>query len=229
MRILGLIAAVSAALVFAYFRILRPWHSRWGASEEEVDKPLPGDELIPEPRFQSTRAITIDAPPEEVWPWLVQLGYGRGGFYSYDFLENAFTRLFGMDAHYKSIDEIRPELQNLRVGDFVPAAPQKEQEGEPSNKIGWTVKLLEPPWLMVLENWGAFVLEPVEGRRTRLIVRTRGGKSRKDAAAYLPWELPHFIMERRMLYGIKERVERAAAEKREVGKVVQPEAQTAFR
>ena len=213
MRILALIAAAGAAVAFAYFRLLRQWHSRWGASEEEVDKPLPGDELIPEPRFQTTRAITIDAPPKEVWPWLVQLGYGRGGFYSYDFLENAFTRVFGMDAHYKSIDEIRPELQSLREGDFVPAAPQKQEGAEQVNKMGWTVKRLEPPRLMVLEGWGAFVLEPLEGGRTRLIVRTRGGKSRKEAAAYLPWELPHFIMERRMLYGIKERVERAAAEK----------------
>jgi hypothetical protein len=221
MRILALFVATAAAVSFAYFRLLRPWHSRWGASEVEVDKPLPGDELITEPRFQSTRAITIHAPPEDVWPWLVQIGYGRGGFYSYDVLENAFTRLFGLDAHYKSIDEIRPELQTLRVDDFVPAAPQKQQDGEQANKIGWTVKRLESPRLMVLENWGSFVLEPAEGGRTRLIVRTRGGRTRKDAAAYLPWELPHFIMERKMLYGIKERAERLAAKKRQPGNVMQ--------
>jgi hypothetical protein len=182
---------------------------------------MPGDELTPEPRFQSTRAITIDAPPEDVWPWLVQLGYGRGGFYSYDILENAFTRLFGMDAHYQSIDEIRPELQTLRVGDFVPAAPREWREGKYADKVGWTVKRLEAPRVMALENWGAFVLEPLDGERTRLIVRTRGGRRRRDTVAYLPWEVPHFIMERKMLYGIKERAERRAAGRREAGAAVQ--------
>jgi hypothetical protein len=216
MRILALFIAAAAAISVTYFRLLRPWHSRWGASEEEIEKPLPGDELAPEPQFQSTRAITIEAPPGDVWPWLVQLGYGRGGFYSYDIFENAFARLFRMDARYKSIDEIRPELQTLRVGDFVPAAPREWREGKYADKIGWTVKRLEAPRVMVLENWGAFVLEPLDGQRTRLIVRTRGGKTRKDAVGYLPWELPHFIMERKMLYGIKERAERLATEKQQV-------------
>jgi len=97
------ITAIAAAVAAAYVLVVRPWYLRWGASEDEVRKPLPGDELVLQPKIQSTRAVTIDAPVEDVWPWLVQLGYGRGGFYSYDLLENAFTRGLGMHAHYESL------------------------------------------------------------------------------------------------------------------------------
>jgi hypothetical protein len=79
----------------AYWFGLRPWHIRWGATDDELARPLPGDEIVPRPRKWSTRAITIDAPAEVVWPWLVQIGQGRGGLYSYDWLEN----LAGCDIH----------------------------------------------------------------------------------------------------------------------------------
>jgi hypothetical protein len=214
MRYVALIAAFMAAVSFMYVRVLRRRHKRWGATVAEAQKPLPGDELVPAPRLQSTRAVTINAPPEQVWPWLVQMGYGRGGFYSYDLLENAFTRLFGMKAHYRSADEILPEHQKLRKGDFIASAPQDWRGGKYADKMGWTVKRLEAPKLMALENWGAFILEPMEGGRTRLIARTRAGQTWKDALLYAPIDLPHFIMERGMLLGIKKRAERLAMQQR---------------
>lgn len=200
--------AIAAALAAAYVLVVRPWYLRWGANEDEVKKPLPGDELVPDPKIQSTRAVTIDAPPEAVWPWLVQLGYGRAGFYSYDFLENAFTRAVGMQSRYRSLDRVVPELQDLHEGDFIASAPLDWKEGKYADKMGWAVARLDPPHLMVLRNWGAFILEPLEGDRTRFIVRTRGGHTWKDILGNIAWELPHFIMERRMLLGIKERAER---------------------
>jgi hypothetical protein len=213
MRAIALIGAAVAALSFAYIRYFRRWHKHWGASAEEVQKQLPGDELVPKPRLESTRAVTIDAPPKDVWPWLVQLGYGRGGFYSYDVLENMFGRLAGMHPNYKSADRIMPEFQRLREGDFIASAPPEWRDGKYANKMGWTVKRLEAPRVMVLENWGSFVLEPMEGgSKTRLIARTRTGQSVKDGIMYLPWDLPHFIMERGMLLGIKKRAEEAAQE-----------------
>jgi hypothetical protein len=144
----------------------------------------------------------------------VQLGYGRGGFYSYDLLENLATRAVGMKSHYKSADRIVPELQRLREGDFIASAPQDWRDGKYADKMGWTVKRLEAPRVLALENWGAFVLEPIEGgRRTRLIARTRSGRTWKDVAMWGPWDLPHFVMERGMLLGIKKRAEKLAAER----------------
>jgi hypothetical protein len=216
------------ALIFGYARFFRPWMLRWGATQEEVEKNLPGDELVREPRIESTRAVTIDAPPENVWPWLVQMGYGRGGFYSYDSLENAFTRLLGMHAHYHSTDRIVPELQYLEEGDFIDAAPPPRRLpkrvsrivsplsailGRPvPQRFAWRVARLDRGRALVLEDWGAFVLEPVDNRTTRLIARTRGRGSPTVNA--VTWELPHFIMERRMLLGIKQRAEALAPEGR---------------
>jgi hypothetical protein len=213
MRPLALIAAAVAGASFLYLRFRRR-HSRWGATQDEVRKELPGDELVPKPKVQSTRAVTIDAAPQDVWPWLVQIGYGRGGFYSYDIFENLFAKLTRMRANYKSVDEILPEFQKLRKGDFVPSAPQDWRGGKYADKLGWRVTRLEAPRVMALENWGAFVLEPLEDGRTRLIARTRSGRTWKDALMYLPWDVPHFIMERKMLLGIKKRAERLSQQKR---------------
>ena len=102
----GICATAAAAL--AYKSYVRPWHLRWGATDDEVNETLPGDGIKWNAKVQATHAISIDAPVQEVWRWLVQIGQGRGGFFSYDWLEN----MCGLEIH--NIDEIRPDLQELR-------------------------------------------------------------------------------------------------------------------
>lgn len=191
---------MGALAPWVYALAVRPWLVRWGASDDEVRRPLPGDDVVPEPAAQSTRAVTIHAPAAEVWKWLVQIGQGRAGFYSYDWLEN----LAGIDIH--SADRIEPAWQSLAEGDFVRAAP-----GQRIPDAGWTVAALEPERALVLRGWGAFVLDPIDDHTTRLIARSRmPGRPALLAALRnaMTWELPHFIMERKMLLGIKERAER---------------------
>ena len=221
-RILRALAAVGALAPWAYLLIVRPWHIKWGATDEDVRKGLPGDGLVPHPALESTRAVTILAPAEEVWRWLVQLGQDRGGFYSYDRLEN----LAGADIH--NVDRIVPEMQHLKVGDFVPMAPV--EWGVPMG--GFTVVRIEPGRAVVWrQGWPndlvkmsssevqergtwAFVLEEVDEGTTRLLLRERSGlkpRMRDVLFNYLLIERQHFIMERRMLLGIKERAEMALA------------------
>jgi hypothetical protein len=212
-----------ALLPWAYLLFVRPWHSRWGATKEEARRSLAYDHFIPRPLAQTTRAITIDVPPEEVWRWLMQLGVGRGGLYSYDWLEN----LANLDVH--SAEEIVPELQNLKIGDLVRLAP----EGMGA-EAGWRVAVMDPGRTLVLHqpadsesgrpldrddpslgnyygwNW-AFVLEETDGGGTRLIVRSRvDGRPRSLIKAFyvMLLEFPHFVMERGMLKGIKKRAQR---------------------
>src|SRR5215207_9703255 len=114
-------AAAGAAVIgsaAAYLLAIRRWQLRWGATDEEVDATLAGDHLIANPDLMSTRVITVHAPADQVWPWIAQLGQGRGGFYSYDALEN----LVGCDIH--SADRVVPQWQDLKVGDQVKLAPE---------------------------------------------------------------------------------------------------------
>jgi hypothetical protein len=192
-----------AALLAGYLRLLRPWHLRWGASAEEVAMPLTGDELVAAPTLVSTRAVTIAARPGAVWPWLVQIGQGRGGFYTYDWIEN----LIGLDIH--SAERVLREHQQLAVGDTVSLG---------ADGVGLVVEAIAPERHLVLRelegNWSwAFVLEP-EGAGRRLIVRDRwtvaeGGLAFRAVMALI--DPASFVMERGMLLGIKRRAERLAA------------------
>jgi hypothetical protein len=208
----GLVTA--GAAVAAYALVARPWYLRWGATGPEVTRPLPGDDLAVTSPVGSTRAVTIEAPVEGVWPWLVQIGYGRGGFYSYDWLENLFVRLLRGTPGYRSVETIVPEHQRLAPGDFIRAAPPDILGGRLAAETGWKVLAVEPNRALVLDGWGAFVLEPLGERATRLIVRSRGAGAWGRLAHYLFWEPAHFVMERRMLLGIKERAERLAGARR---------------
>jgi hypothetical protein len=205
---------VTASAALAACALARRWSLRWGATEEEVRRRLPGDDLATGSPVGSTRAVTIDAPVEDVWPWLIQIGYGRGGFYSYDWLENAFVALFGGTRGYRSAATILPEHQHLRPGDFIPAAPADMMGGRMAEVARWTVLAIEPYRALVLEGWGAFILEPLPDGATRLIVRSRGPGAWGRVAHYLFWEHAHFVMERRMLLGIKARAERLAEGRR---------------
>jgi hypothetical protein len=194
--------ALASGLVGAYLAVGRPLMLHWGATCEELHTPLPGDELVPGPGIQSTRAVTIEAPPEGVWPWLAQLGQDRAGFYSYECLEN----LAGCEMH--NADAIHPEWQRRELGETVYLHPLK----------GLPVARFEPGRMLALEGWGAWVLEPHGPDRTRLIARGRTPRGMASVFDALLMEIPHFLMERKMLLGIKERAERSytAARRREL-------------
>jgi hypothetical protein len=185
--------ALGAALPWAYFLAIRPWHRRWGATDEELHMPLPGDDLVPEPGYQHTRAVTIRAPAEDVWPWLAQIGQDRGGFYSYEWLEN----LAGCEM--RNADRIHPEWQDVKPGD--PLAIMR----------GWGTKLaaVDPGRALVIDGWGTYAVRPLDAGRSRLIARARHPAGLASLIYLLTIEIPHFIMERKMLLGLKERAELA--------------------
>lgn len=187
----------------------------WGATAEEVTRSLPGDDLCPDPGGESTMAISIEATPEAIWPWLRQLGQERGGFYSYTWAEN----LFGLGIH--NADEIVPEYQDVAVGETVRLGradrfPDAELDvaALSANRSLVLETPEDPPWWV----W-AFVLDPVDDRETRLLVRSRiraSGNPLFRVASGLLLEPVTFLMTRGMLRGIKSRVERRASTDRRV-------------
>ena len=185
----ALTAAGVAALVVDH-GVVRPWLRRLGSTPAERASRMPGDRdtaLL----FTATRAVTVNAPADEVWQWLVQIGQDRGGFYSFDWLEN----LAG--CQLASADVIHHEWQDREAGDPLLMFP------------GFGTRLLEvdPPHAMVIENWGAYVIEPVDDATCRLIARSPVERS-PGSLGYLAFiELPHAIMELKMLHGIKKRAE----------------------
>ena len=203
--------------IVAYWWLILPWHSRWGATDAEIQMALPGDEMVPNPVQASTRAITIQAPPEKVWPWLVQIGQGRGGLYSYDWLEN----LVGCDIH--TIDRILPELQQLKVGDQV-------RMGKPEGYPLFVVTDIQPNKVLILSGadpktgqvtrpdalpseytngvWIMY-LNPIDEHTTRLIIRNRLAYN-LNVGNTLVWRITEglqFVMEQKMIRTLKERAE----------------------
>lgn len=204
-----LAAVVSAPLA-------RRAYNRWSAVPAEVSAAMPGDDQVPFPQMTSTRALTIDAAPDEVWAWLVQIGQGRGGFYSFDSLENL------VGCHIHSATAIDPELQDLRAGDIVRLAPGQAP--------CYRVTLVDPPRSLVLvsadpkthlvsptptgpgqlaASW-QWTLRPLgDGNQTRLVARQRYSYPRSQSILWHLVEPIDFVMERRMLLGIKHRAEGA--------------------
>jgi azurin len=177
-----------------------PFHSKWGSTHDELTMALPGDADRRDPALELQHAITIDAPAEDVWVWLVQLGQDRAGFYSYDWLERA------AGLGIRNVSEVRPEWQALQAGDVVRATPP-DYLGGLLGEVAWTVGEVTPERALVLENRGSFVLQPISEERTRLIIRsTMGNRGRSvwaSAASLVGFQLPHFIMQRRMMLTIK--------------------------
>src|SRR5512140_2055107 len=206
-------AAWSIAGLFLFYAgvvvLVRPTYLQWGTTADERVATLPGDELAPNARYRIDHAITIHAPANAVWPWIAQLGQDRGGFYSYDWLE----RLFGDDIH--NADRIHPEWQQRLPGDFVPAT-QPDYLGGRFGALGWSVVDVVPERALVLRDWGAFVVQPVDDKTSRLIVRTRGDGLPSSVSllagpfTVFVFEPAHFIMQRAMLRGVRDRAERAA-------------------
>lgn len=197
--------------------VARRWYNRWGATPAEVGATMPGDELVPAPKMTSTRAITINARPETVWAWLIQIGQGRGGFYSYDALEN----LLRCDIH--SAEAIMPELQELREGDLILLAPARAP--------CYRVAALQAPHFLILAGadpktravqpvpagpdelattWQWTLRSARGGLDARLVARQRYSYPRRQALLWHLVEPLDFVMERRMLAGIKARAEAGA-------------------
>ena len=198
------IAVAASGSIAALALIGRARLLRWGATDEEIAAVQPGDDLIGDANVTATRAITIRRSPDVVWPWVAQLGQGRGGFYSYDFLEN----LVGCDIH--SSDRVVPEWQQLEVGDEVRLAPT----------AGLKVAILEPGRVLVLQGslpiarrppfdstWAFILCEQPDGT-TRLLSRERYGYRRWWAPCVVePTQAISFVMSRKMLLGIRDRAE----------------------
>jgi hypothetical protein len=207
-RQLGAGIAVIAGAAAAAVLLARHWQLRWGATAQELAGPLPGDELIANPDLTATRALTVRAPAARVWPWIAQLGQGRGGLYSYDFLEN----LIGCDIH--SADRVVREWQDIKAGDEVRLHPD----------VALEVAAVDPGLSLVLRSavpdgnapppfrftW-AFALQPGPDGTTRLIVRERYAYTQPWARLLVePVEVIDFVMTQKMLRGIRSRAERAA-------------------
>jgi hypothetical protein len=185
-------------LVAVYWMGIHPWMTNWGSTAAEQQMALPGDDLYPNRTGLSTLAITINAPPDVVWQWLIQIGQDRAGFYSYTWLEN----LIGVDIH--NADKIHPEWQQLAVGDGWRTVPPDYLWGLGKEAVS-PVLISEPGHVLVLEMFGAHVIEPVDEHTSRLIVR---GQSDPDNLVQTMVVDPMvFTMERRMLLGLKARAE----------------------
>ena len=227
-RAVQVAGAVLGAVAFGRWAVgrLRPWQLTWGASAQEAAGRLPGDGFVPSADLVATRAISIAAPPEQVWPWIAQLGQQHGGFYSYDRLEN----LAGCRIH--SADEVVEAWQDVRVGDALHLHPEVALEvarvepgralvvrgavpvaGSLSRTVATDVNApsavpsaAPPPTPPYDFSW-AFVLRTEQGG-TRLLVRERYGYLRPSAAALVePLALVSFVMTQRMLRGIRDRAE----------------------
>ncbi len=198
------VAAVAAGFILlSYVGVAAfsyPVHRTWGSSPDELTMPLPGDAETRDRALEVQHAVTIDAPAEDVWVWLVQLGQDRGGFYSYDWLERA------LGLGIRNATEVRPEWQTLQSGDVIRATPPSYLGGL-LGEVAWTVSDLTPERALVLDQRGSFVLQPITEERTRFIIRSKMGTRDRSiwasAASLLGFQLPHFIMQRRMMLTIK--------------------------
>jgi hypothetical protein len=188
------VVVVAAALAvdwLAFTRLYRPWQLTWGATRDEVRRPMVGDGLVRNPTFVATRAVTIEATPHDIWPWIVQMGYGRAGFYSWDALDNNGV---------PSAERIIPQYQDLRVGDLM-----RMSKGSYAlvAALGVGRRLL-----LVFDGDGAawaWELHPVDAHRTRLVTRLQVRPA--NLVSRLALETFEILMTRRCLLGIKRRAE----------------------
>jgi hypothetical protein len=200
---LGLMAG---AVVYGVF--VRRWHLKWGASSEEIRGTLPGDGIVARPNMNSTRAVTVNAEPSDIWPWLVQMGKGRGGLYSYDWLDIAFHIL-----ENKSIEQIMPEYQDLQAGDTIPLGSDEDPKDD------FYVHIVDPNSALVIGSnhpdfidkvsW-AIVLQRVGPNRTRLIMRVRASipMDPKGIVLYALMDPATFVMLRKQMLNLKRLGER---------------------
>jgi hypothetical protein len=202
------LVAAAAGLAVVYVSLVRPWLLRWGATAGEAYGLLPGDDLVADLTGQATHAVSVNAPASEVWPWLVQLGQDRGGFYSYCWLEN----LCGLPT--RNASRVVPGWQHLEVTDGVLFHPQSPRALVAVLEPNYALVLASLPdvragrdvWLAASATW-AFVLREQGDGRTRLIIR---GRNRWPLGLRLLWEPAHFVMERKLLLTVKGLAEASA-------------------
>ena len=197
-RLLSILFIIGLAVV-SYVLIIRPWHEHWGATTQEAARPMPGDEIVAGDSINFTRAVTIYARPEEIWPWLIQMGHQRAGFYSYDWFDNGGLR---------SAETILPEFQILKEGDLIPI----------SDAVIYRVRSMADEQYLVWAStdnppsgtW-TWALYPIDDEQTRLITRLRGS---------IDWDFPGVFLSllvdsgdiafmRKSMLGIKQRAEGA--------------------
>lgn len=197
------LAAAGGIAAGLYRLVVRPWFLSWGSTNEERGGRLAGDDLTPESNYVTTRAVTIQAPAGSVWPWLVQMGQDRAGFYTHNWVERTLR------SGIPDVSEIHPEWQHIEVGDLV--RTNRDIGGKP---LGWPVVAVEPDRSLVLRSRSmptgtyAFVLEAIDAFSTRLIVRDRAHWKRWQwPFAALLYEPLHAYMETGLINGLKRRAE----------------------
>jgi hypothetical protein len=208
-RSFGPLACASlAALASAYEIWGRPWHLHWGATSQEVRMRLPGDDEVRTPLLDATRAVTIDVPPEDVWPWLIQLGYRRAGWYAFDLFDNDGI---------PSAEEILPEFQHLDLGQVIGEEGYAVTQLDPDRTLLLTFHHPGTQWVRRRGLWPkfgdsslCFHLVPLgNGTRTRLIVRTKfSGPLVWSPLVVVFFEPADFVSQHKMIRGIKRRAER---------------------
>ena len=214
----GWFAALGLLLIFnvVYFAALRPWHIRWGATVSELSATLPGDELYLSHQTAVTHAITINVPPQRVWPWIRQIGQDRSGFYSYASLENL------VGCQMPTLHYVDPSWKEREIGETVWFATPKHYRGQ-AKMIAAVVQPEHAFAMVTAKDWRrlqaggraeetlwAFTLEPIGSGQTRLIARLRGAAPTNVSQRLmlsLFWEPAHFVMERKMLLTIKKLAE----------------------
>jgi hypothetical protein len=206
-RIAMVLDTATGIPLWAATPVVRRWHMRWGATDAEVAGEMPGDSIVPGANFNATRAITINAPPERVWPWIVQLGYGRAGFYTYDLVDNAGE---------PSANRVVEEYQHLAVGDRIPMFHESDDlaiayKVDAFEKNEWMVWVHRPHENETPDSTWTWRLHRLPGDRTRLVTRMkqdyRWETPRLAIFNLVLMECGDFAMERRMLKGIKTRAE----------------------
>ena len=183
-------------LIFVY----RPWAINWGASDDEINRSMPGDEMVQNPTFNATRVVTIKAQPEEIWPWIVQYGYKRAGMYCYDWFDNDGV---------PSAERIVPEYQNLKVGDLIPLSAVmyvKVTELDPNRSMLWVFPEGSGPWTN--STW-AWELYREDAQHTRLLTRLRVRTD--NAISRIMLDFFEIVMMRKSMLGIKQRAEGATS------------------
>jgi hypothetical protein len=192
------VVVLAAINTYVYLRFVRPWQLQWGSTHVEIARMMPGDEIVPDPSFNATRTVTINAPPEDIYPWIVQMGFGRAGWYSYDWIDNLGR---------PSSSRIIPELQSLRVGDMIPI--------DPGRKHGFWIKGYVPnEWMLWGDRHGnttwCWGLYPIDERSTRLVTRVKVKYDwlRPTILFNMVFDVGDIVMMRKCLIGIRERAER---------------------